>query len=189
MFFLDHWKNLLLLTSPIRILVNYLRYDTYPFLDSHTLFKGYSLTNQINASCAPLGTWLVWEDKSSLWDTNDWLNESNTYEYLYFWTWTKGLKSFRFSCMNLNRKNHHSHVCEQQKSIPFQKKSRHVTSWYPTFPFFIIEGNTIVLFNEGRNNWNNQKHKIIDRSTYWINKLRWNDIVCRRQVTTMNLVG
>ena len=40
MFFLDHWKNLLLLTSPIRILVNYLRYDTYPFLDSHTLFKG-----------------------------------------------------------------------------------------------------------------------------------------------------
>jgi hypothetical protein len=55
MFFLDHWKNLLLLTSPIRILVNYLRYDAYPFLDSHTLFKGYSLTNEINAPCAPIG--------------------------------------------------------------------------------------------------------------------------------------
>ena len=189
MFFLDHWKNLLLLTSPIRILVNYLRYDTYSFLDSHTLFKGYSLTNQINASCAPLGTWLVWEDKSSLWDTNDWLNESNTYEYLYFWTWTKGLKSFRFSCMNLNRKKPSFTCLWTAKSIPFQKNQGMLQVDIQHFLFFIIEGNTIVLFNEGRNNWNNQKHKIIDRSTYWINKLRWNDIVCRRQVTTMNLVG
>jgi len=200
MFFLDHWKNLLLLTSPIRILVNYLRYDTYPFLDSHTLFKGYSLTNQINASCAPLGTWLVWEDKSSLWDTNDWLNESNTYEYLYFWTWTKGLKSFRFSCMNLNRKNHHSHVCEQQKSIPFQKKSRHVTSWYPTFPFFHYwrEYYSIIQWREkqlkqskAQNNWSkyllNQQievkwHSLQETGHY--DEPCWIEVKCLIQILT-----
>jgi hypothetical protein len=129
-------KKLLLLTTPIRILVNYLRYDAYAFLDSHTLFKGYSLINQINAPCAPLGTWLVSEDKSSLWDTNNWLNESNTYEYLYCWTWTRGLKSFRFSCMNLNWKKpsftclwtaknsyrrHNSHIKIKKNSYPFKK--------------------------------------------------------------------
>jgi len=189
MFFLDHWKNLLLLTSPIRILVNYLRYDTYPFLDSHTLFKGYSLTNQINASCAPLGTWLVWEDKSSLWDTNDRLNESNTYEYLFAGHGPEAWKVSGLAAWIWIEKTIIHMFVNSKNPYPFKKNQGMLQVDIQHFLFFIIEGNTIVLFNEGRNNWNNQKHKINDQSTYWINKLRWNDIVCRRQVTTMNLVG